>query len=382
MKTTLLAMAALACSFQALAQGPSLSAESFCADRKNIDFVKDLTLSSNNLMSFQNRGGIGNGGVCWWHSRFQRNALYLTLYKPDLPKPNDEETRDIVAAIRAGEAVVENPGYKNFSEYSQDKEAAIQRELEKWQKGDGTLRFAWVKGLAGSSEVSAKDMRELMDKTYEEVEINHNIAYNKLQIPGITSHAWSVVHMEKLTNGYNLEVLDSNNPKYTELYEYRDGNTTFNYHDDHAIVPAKVLKLMMDKSYDSLEVKRDYKTFFPGVMYRPVSIVGMQKTKNGGYLLTAWVTNQDTKKTTTMTYQYNVGDTSIDFKQFGIDKTYSSWHFTPYLDRTDEMAKVNKAILKECDPEAYAAQVKKEKEAEQAKRDQDSNYSHSISNSR
>jgi hypothetical protein len=133
MKTTLLAMAALACSFQALAQGPSLSAESFCADRKNIDFVKDLTLSSNNLMSFTNHGGLANGGVCWWHSRFQRNALYLTLYKPDLPKPNDEETRDIVAAIRAGDAVVEIPGYKNFAEFSKDKEAAIQRELEKWQ---------------------------------------------------------------------------------------------------------------------------------------------------------------------------------------------------------------------------------------------------------
>lgn len=268
MKVTLLALAALACSFQIMAQTPSLTEERFCLDRQDTNFVKDLALDSNNLLTFRNHGGIANGGVCWWHSRFQRNALYLTIYKPKLDKPSLDEARELVKKIRAAKDVVVIPGYKNFAEFANANEAIIQRELEKWQKGDGIIRFAWVKGLSGDSEVAPDKMKELMDQIYEEVEVNKNIAYNKLQIPGIDSHAWLVVHMEKVSGGYNLEILDSNFNNQTEIYRYHEGDTSIDYH---------------------------------------------------GY-----------------------------------------FHFTPYLEQTNEMKKINKAILKQCNPDAYAAESKKE----------------------
>ena len=237
MKVTLLALAVLACSFQALARGPSTSEASFCADRKDVNFVKDLTLSTSNLMAFRNQGGIGNGGVCWWHSRFQRNALYLTIYKPSIAKPTQDEARILIKQIREAKNVVIIPGYKNFRDFSADNADLILRELEKWQKGDGIIRFAWVKGLEGASTVEAGQLKSTMDEIYNEVEVNKNIAYNKLQIPGIDAHAWLVVHMEKVNGGYNLEILDSNFPTGTEIYRYREGDQNFDYHRAFAFSP-------------------------------------------------------------------------------------------------------------------------------------------------
>lgn len=247
MKITLITLLALTSGFQAFAKEPSYSKESFCSDRKDERFVKDLTMNSSNLMAFRNHGGIGNRGVCWWHSRFQRNALYLTLYKPNLPRPTDEEAKEIVKQIREAKDIVIIPGFRNFTEFSDIHEAQIQRELEKWQKGDGVIRFAWIKGLSGTSSVAADQMKATMDEMYDDVEVKKNIAYNKLQIPGIDAHAWLVVHMEKVQGGYNLEVLDSNSPRSTEIYRYHEGDTEFNYHGFFKFTPYLEKTDEMDK---------------------------------------------------------------------------------------------------------------------------------------
>lgn len=226
---TLIALTILASCFQAFAQRPSLSETDFCSDRKDPDFVKELVQSSSNLMSFQNQGGLLNSGVCWWHSRFQRNALYLTIYKPDEDRPTDAEAMKLILQIKSGNKVVVIPGFNNFSEFSYAYAQEIQNVLNAWQKVDGIAKFAWVKGLRGSAELPPEKLKKQMDKIYEDVEINKNISYNKLQIPGIEAHAWLVVHMEKVSGGYELEILDSNNPDTTEHYSYREGDTNFKY---------------------------------------------------------------------------------------------------------------------------------------------------------
>jgi hypothetical protein len=237
MKTNLLTLLALTFSFAVFANDPSTSSQQFCEDRTDSHFIKDLILDSRNLLTFRNHGGIGNGGVCWWHSRFQRNALYLTIYKPHLKKPTIEEARKIIVQIRDAKGVVIIPGYKNLSEFSFDQSLLIQAELEKWQKGDGILRLAWIKGLSGNAEVSSAKMKAIMDRMYDDVEIKNNISFNKLQIKGITAHAWLVVSMEKVNGGYNLEILDSNIANRTEIYRYRDGDTSFNYHGYFIFTP-------------------------------------------------------------------------------------------------------------------------------------------------
>lgn len=230
MKTKILALATLACSLTSFAHA-SESFIQFCSDRLNKEnYVKNLTRDSKNLMAFRNSGGIANGGVCWWHSRFQRNALYLTSYDPAARKPTDEEAQILVKAIRSGDQIVEIPGYRNFRDFSADHQSLIQRELEKWQKNDGITKFNWVIGLSGTNTVNTETLRRMMDELYEEVEVKGNISYQKLQIKGITAHAWLVVNMKKLDfGGYDLEVLDSNYPNQTNIYQYRVGQTHFNH---------------------------------------------------------------------------------------------------------------------------------------------------------
>lgn len=215
-------------SFSVSAFVPSQSKEEFCADRKDKSFVKSLAQHSGNLMSFRNHGGIVNGGVCWWHSRFQRNALYLTYYNPSLPKPDRKTAIALIRDIRNQDGLTEIPGFNNFEEFSIAFEKEIQDELERWQRFE-SLRFTWIRGLRGASSVSAEWLKELMDNLYEEVVTNNNIAFQKLQMKGVTAHAWLVVNMAKSADGYELEVVDSNFPNQTTHYQYRIGDNHLQY---------------------------------------------------------------------------------------------------------------------------------------------------------
>lgn len=257
MKSTILALMALA-SFGAMAQSsPSQSTEQFCADRSQSSFAKDLMQDSDNLMSFRNQGGLANGGVCWWHSRFQRNALYLTIYRPADKKPGADAIKTIVEQIRDGKEIVVIPGYRNFNEFSSENRNVIQRELEKWQKGDGVVKFNWVIGLAGKNKVAASKLKEMMDELYEYVEVEGNIAYQKLQIKGITAHAWLVVNMKKTSAGYDLEILDSNFPSQTSVYNFTEGMTHFTHYGYGEFVPYLERKGEMEKVTQTILKKCD-----------------------------------------------------------------------------------------------------------------------------
>ena len=216
---------------------PSQSEESFCADRDNPEFIKSLFDSSSNLMTFRNHGGIANGGVCWWHSRFQRSAAYLTIFKPAEKRPTENEAQIIIDKIRTGKEVIVISGFRNFSEFTNRYESLIQKELEKWQKSDGVMKFNWVMGLKGANEVSAEKLKESMDELYDYVEREGNIAYQKLHIKGVTAHAWLVVKMKKVNDGYDLQILDSNFANYTSVYQYREGMTSFTHWSYGKFVP-------------------------------------------------------------------------------------------------------------------------------------------------
>lgn len=215
-------------SLSAFATTPSTSKKQFCLDRENPDFVKDLARHEDNLMSFRNQGGIGGGGVCWWHSRFQRTALHMTYYTPDSPKPTRQEALQIIRDIRNYNGVIEIKGFKNFYEFSVAYRNEIQDELERMQMYEGR-RLTWLRGLRGSSVVHPDLMKSKMDELYEEVEVRNRIAYQKLQMKGITAHAWLVISMKKDDAGYDLEVLDSNYPNRTSFYRYNIGDTNLDY---------------------------------------------------------------------------------------------------------------------------------------------------------
>lgn len=199
----------------------------FCDERlAQTGSVQQLLLDRKNHLAFANQGGMMNGGVCWWHSRYTRNAAYLAQFRPDLPRPTDENTlKRMVVDLRKGKKIVVIPGYRNLGEFSASNYQAIQNKLEDWQETDGILHFQWVAGLSGNSEVSEENLAQKMDQLFERVS-RGEVVYQKLQMPGIVAHAWLVVGMTKLPEGgYRLNVVDSNNYGASTV-TYRPGMKT------------------------------------------------------------------------------------------------------------------------------------------------------------
>lgn len=221
-----------------LAQAGSADAEAksaFCEARLSDPHAIQRILSDDfNHLARGNYGGIGGGGVCWWHSRFTRIAAYLTSFRPDLPKLPRAAYRDIILKIRRSE-YVEVPGYRNLWSFSADFANDVQERLNSWQLTDGIGRLQWMEGLAGNTEVTAAELAATMDDLHARVS-RGEVVYQMLQFPGITSHAWLVIGSRATANGYKIKVIDSNDYAAPE-YTYRRGDTQFDYAINPALAP-------------------------------------------------------------------------------------------------------------------------------------------------
>lgn len=209
-------------------QALAISKGSYCSQRASSKSLKENVFNSEQFLTFRNQGGLINGGVCWWHSRFQRNAMLLVRFREDLDFPSLDQAKDLIKKIRKGKDVVELPGFSSISDFSYQFRDEIQDELESWQIADGFLRQQWIVGLAGTSNTTEEKLKKKMDELYEYVKVEGNIAYQKLQIKGVDAHAWLVADMERTAKGYDLKVLDSNYQR-TQVYKYKEGMTSF-YH--------------------------------------------------------------------------------------------------------------------------------------------------------
>ncbi|EQC47533.1 hypothetical protein [Bacteriovorax sp. Seq25_V] len=199
----------------------SISERNFCSQAN-----MQLKLSkAKNRLSFTNRGGLFNAGVCWWHSRFTRNANYLAVFNPS--KPALEDPTALIKKIRKGKEVVEIPGFSSLEQFSRYYEEEIQKVLESWQLIDGAVNQQWIVGLWGKSEVSPENMEKRMNKLYARVS-QGEVVYQKLQIDGIDAHAWLVIDMAKTANGYKLLVVDSNY-RSTDVYTFEKGDRSFEH---------------------------------------------------------------------------------------------------------------------------------------------------------
>lgn len=201
----------------------SLASE-ICIKTKE-DVRSYLTLRSSRI-AFKNKGGLINGGVCWWHSRLQRSSAYLIEFRPESgQKPTKEEARQILNSLRDMNKTVVINGYSNFESFTRDYKHEVQKMLEGWQRIDGFLNFQWVRGISGRSSLPAKAMRARMDKIYEAYKKSPTPIWIMLQIKGITAHAMLVPEMEQTKKGYILNVIDSNNPNDEMFITYEDGDT-------------------------------------------------------------------------------------------------------------------------------------------------------------
>lgn len=215
-------------SFSAMATNLPQSKDEFCGRFKTDIKIKDFSEVSTNLISFKNDGGLFNGGVCWWHSRFQRNLFYTTFFRPDLKRPNKEEIKNIIKNIRNATSVTMIPGYQNVADFTAENKALIQSELNSWQLYDGVVLGGWIDGIKGDTTTTSENLRLMTNELNDYVAVKGKIAYQKLQIKGITSHAWLVVNTKvNEQNGLDIGYIDSNDPIRTNLYTYKNGDQSF-----------------------------------------------------------------------------------------------------------------------------------------------------------
>ncbi len=207
----------------------ALSKAEYVSLAGSLDYVRGLasnpaTGPNPNLPAFANEGGLLDKGVCWWHSRLVRAALYLAYFEPTAPRPGPREARRIIARLMAAREVVAIPGFSGFREFTLENRALVLKKLAAMQLSDGILRFQWVNGLAGRSEVRADIMRKQVEKISRQVS-EVGLAYVKLQIPGIDAHSWIVTETAPgRGGGLLLRFLDSNY-EGASVWEYRPGQT-------------------------------------------------------------------------------------------------------------------------------------------------------------
>lgn len=219
--------AVLLSSFVAKADISSQQLNRFCSERKGEHDVQKLLFDEDNRISFQNQGGLFNGGVCWWHSRFLRKAAYLAVFSPTKPVPSEKEIKKIIDDLRRGRGIVEIPGYKNLTEFTSENSDLVLKELEAWQRIDGFINQGWLLGIRGKTKVAPEKFKSMMDELYADVS-SGEVVFQILQIKGIDAHAWLVIDMKKTYSGYELKVVDSNFPLETKTYFYEEGMTNFN----------------------------------------------------------------------------------------------------------------------------------------------------------
>lgn len=74
---------------------------------------------------FNNPPGPTRSGLCWLHSRLQRNFAYLALWRPDLAEPSRPQILAIIDRIAHRRGVTEIPGFRNLGEFSLRFEAEL-----------------------------------------------------------------------------------------------------------------------------------------------------------------------------------------------------------------------------------------------------------------
>lgn len=214
MKTTMISFTLLILIFAPTtfinAISPPQTKEEYCHFNFYRGEFGKLLLSQSNMLFNRGDGGIFQTGVCWWHSMLTRNATYLAIYKPDLPKPNKNEVRKIINHLMIADAVTIIPGFKNLYTFSHENAEVFEDVLTQWQITEGGLSLGFLRGFEGSSQGNSQELKKTMKEINSLVMGQGRVAYLLVQIPGIDAHSLLVAEVERTYTGYQLTLIDSN----------------------------------------------------------------------------------------------------------------------------------------------------------------------------
>ena len=225
--------------------------QAFCA-RNEYDIAHGLNTSANGKIAFSNPDGpwvvlnkvlhrkIFNGGVCWWHTRFQRSAAYLVNFFPGRPRPLPGKARTLISQIIAMKSVIEIPGFNNLSEFTQAYEKEISSALSNWLLRDWATGHGSGERPFDTSSLAPAELRGAMDGLYERMLAQPQLIFLRIHSASVgvfDSHALLLTGIELLGNplmppgpqGYRLSVIDSNTPGLVSTVDYNFGDHNLNY---------------------------------------------------------------------------------------------------------------------------------------------------------
>jgi len=184
----------------------------------------------NNQLSFDNDGGLFDGGVCWWHTRFTRSAAYLAEFHPELPKLSDDDAVNAIHAISELNEKVVIAGYANLKDFSTDYQQEIQSQLNKWQIRNGFLHAAWIQDLEGHDSAPPDQLHDMIYGIASQFDQEKRPLFLFLRLKGVTSHASLLIGYNFTSDGVALDVLDSNFTGTVTTFTYTEGMTSLDYH--------------------------------------------------------------------------------------------------------------------------------------------------------
>lgn len=193
-------------------------------------FQKRLS-SPENRLSFANPAGPLNIGLCWWHSRFQRNAVYLFENRPQKRSPpaNPQAALEVIKDV-IGLRRITAPGNATLSRFSATYQREITEALGQWQMADSFLRFGWMNGLQGKVIAGPERLLSTMGDLKQKVD-RGQIVFQMLQVKGPNAHAWLVYDLKNNPlGGLDLSTVDSNEPSALRTYSYQPGMSHLHFY--------------------------------------------------------------------------------------------------------------------------------------------------------
>lgn len=176
-------------------------------------------------------------GLCWWHSRLQRKAAYLAVFRPDLPQPSLDDFRKIFHKLIFRFDVVEIPGFANLSEIKlREHVKVIEDLLSNQQIIEGVVRQSWIRNKIGGYKNGVKNLENEFLKAKSIID-QGDIAYVMLRKKNFSStHALLLTGYEtEPTNSdqkcYTFSAIDSNNSQGNDQIKYCEGDSQLPKYD-------------------------------------------------------------------------------------------------------------------------------------------------------
>lgn len=180
-----------------------------------------------NLTANANASGPLNTGLCWWHSKMQRAAIYLAVFdRPAQPRPTQAEAIQIFKQLRDYKAVVSIPGFIDWNEFTEAFRLEFYQVLGHWEIQE-SLRLGFVQGLRAEVPTST----QMLQKISDEVNDYKRVTFLLLKMRYLEAHSWLVQSMDLKGSDFKMDFIDSNWSNHVTVYESHENTYRYSKHN-------------------------------------------------------------------------------------------------------------------------------------------------------